>query len=385
MTGIVAPVGNPDAVDAPPGVADETAAIFGAPGDRSAGLEPTAAEKIRRWAASRKCPDDPSTALESLVVLGLLELPMTSSGRTWERFEALARVAEHDLSTARLAEGHTDALAVLAEAGDSERVLRSLAGGRLGVWAAGPLESLQAVPGQAGRGLVLDGTRHWCSGALSLTHALVTAATAAGEQLVLVDLASPGVRPEPDSWPAIGMAGSETLDVSFERVRVPEEAMIGPPGFYLSRPGFWKGAVGVAACWYGGAVAAAQPLGRRAMDAERSANPHGDAHRGAVAARLFAMEVTLREAARLLDNEPMSIPELQSLALAVRHVIESGALEVLERTGRATGAGPLGHDAAHARRAADLPVYIRQSHAEADLETLGSLLRGRHVRWAPLR
>ena len=28
---------------------------------------------------------------------------------------------------------------------------------------------------------------------------------------------------------------------------------VGPDGWYLERPGFWFGAAGVAACWYGGA------------------------------------------------------------------------------------------------------------------------------------
>ena len=30
--------------------------------------------------------------------------------------------------------------------------------------------------------------------------------------------------------------------------------LIGQPNSYLKRPGFWHGAAGVAACWYGAAV-----------------------------------------------------------------------------------------------------------------------------------
>ena len=40
---------------------------------------------------------------------------------------------------------------------------------------------------------------------------------------------------------------------------------------------------------------------------------------------------------------------------------------MLTRTGRALGAGPLGHDEAHSRAVADLTVYLRQHHAERDL------------------
>jgi hypothetical protein len=46
---------------------------------------------------------------------------------------------------------------------------------------------------------------------------------------------------------------------------------------------------------------------------------------------------------------------------------------VIDRVGRALGAGPLCLDGDHAARVADLTVYLRQSHAERDLQRLGSL------------
>jgi hypothetical protein len=54
---------------------------------------------------------------------------------------------------------------------------------------------------------------------------------------------------------------------------------------------------------------------------------------------------------------------------------------VLDRVGRALGAGPLCQNAAHARRVADLTVYLRQSHAEGDLEQLGRLLVNEDQPW----
>jgi len=44
---------------------------------------------------------------------------------------------------------------------------------------------------------------------------------------------------------------------------------------------------------------------------------------------------------------------------------------VLAHAGRALGAGPLCRDARVARAMADLPVFLRQSHAERDLAGLG--------------
>jgi hypothetical protein len=54
-------------------------------------------------------------------------------------------------------------------------------------------------------------------------------------------------------------------------------------------------------------------------------------------------------------------------------VVEAAAEETLARAGRALGAGPLAADGDHPRRVADLTLYLRQSHAELDLEELGRL------------
>jgi hypothetical protein len=47
---------------------------------------------------------------------------------------------------------------------------------------------------------------------------------------------------------------------------------------------------------------------------------------------------------------------------------------VLRHAGHALGAGPMCRDPAIARRFADLPVFLRQSHAERDLAEIGARL-----------
>ncbi|RZI63985.1 MAG: acyl-CoA dehydrogenase, partial [Variovorax sp.] len=73
-----------------------------------------------------------------------------------------------------------------------------------------------------------------------------------------------------------------------------------------------------------------------------------------------------------IDEHPSS--SAQQPALRARMVIEAAATEVLTRAGRALGAAPLCRDARFARAMADLPVFLRQSHAERDLAALGALL-----------
>jgi hypothetical protein len=315
---------------------------------------------LAEWTAGRPT-EDPSEVFASLVKEGRLELPLPGSGSTWPRWEALAEIGTFDLSVARLSEGHADAVAIMREAG-----MAPPPESRLGVWAAGPLETLRAT--RVSGGWQMEGTRRWCSGASNLSHALVTAASPDGPVLLLVDLDSPGVRPQPGTWPAVGMAGSDTLDVHFDAVVVAIEWQVGPVGFYTGRPGFAIGALGVAAVWWGGAVGVAQAFGSLAPDGD----PHRLAHRGAVEAELWSLRIVLREAARRVDADPTG--DHAVTAAMVRQLVEAGASVVLTRTGRATGAGPLGHDRAHAQRVADLTVYIRQHHAESDLAALGRML-----------
>jgi hypothetical protein len=111
--------------------------------------------------------------------------------------------------------------------------------------------------------------------------------------------------------------------------------------------------------------------------AARSLSPHAAAHLGGVEVALAAATCVLREAARAIDHDPLDLTgEAQRRARTIRAVVERSATETLDRVGRALGAGPLCHDRAHARRVADLTVYLRQSHAESDLEALGRMVAG---------
>lgn len=319
-------------------------------------------ESLGDWLAAQQ-PLNAGELFRRLVDSGLADLPFPGAGETAERWKCLQVLGGHDLSLARLTEGHADALAVLHEAG-----LEPPGGqARLGVWAAGPLEGVTAA--RTRNGWRLCGLRRWCSGASILTHSLVTAAHGDCPMLFLVPLDRPGVRPVSGIWQAVGMAESGTDDVEFRDVELEVDALVGGPNFYLERRGFWLGAIGVAAVWLGGAQGVARVL----CSPARELGPHSFAHLGAVWSRLTWLDRGLVALADQVDRG-LAGRELELLARSFRAEVEAGATEVLERAGRATGAGPLGHDRAHARLVADLPVYLRQSHAESDLEALGRLV-----------
>jgi alkylation response protein AidB-like acyl-CoA dehydrogenase len=309
-------------------------------------------------------------AFADAVGSGRLDLPLPGGGRTRERWAVLADLAGEDLSLARLAEGHADALAILAELGAGTPP----AGTRWGVWAAQP-----PGPGltaqKAGEGWRLDGTKQYCSGARSCTDAVVTATAPDGDRLFAVSTGD--LWPVPGTWPATGMAASDTLDVRFADVAAEP---LGGPGGYTGRPGFAHGGAGVAACWYGGARAVGMTL--RAAAAERDIGPHALAHLGAVDVALHTARTALDVAAAEIDADPGDRQDGGRLrALRVRALVEAVSTEFIQRGGRALGAGPLCRDEAHSRRVADLTVYLRQHHAERNLAELGTLVASRGVTW----
>ena len=289
-------------------------------------------------------------------------LPLPGGGATATRWAALSAAAREDVVVGRLVEAHADADAILAE----------LAGRRVapgewwGVWAAEPPQPVLTAERRTG-GWVLDGTKPWCSGAGMCTHALVTARVGDERPLFAVDLRGPGVAVDLTGWQAPGMSRSATGFVSFEGV--PAEP-VGTPTAYLQRAGFWHGAVGVAACWLGGAERVADTLRR----AGHRLDDHGAAHLGAVDAALAGARWTLHAAASEVDADPDGRAAATVRAMRVRAVAESAAALTLDRVGRALGATPLATDAAHTVAVADLLVYVRQSHAERDLAALGRLV-----------
>jgi alkylation response protein AidB-like acyl-CoA dehydrogenase len=296
---------------------------------------------------------------------GELNLPLPGSGETAQRWRRLAELTEDDVVAGRLAEAHTDAVAILAELRGPDPKPDQL----WGVWAAESSDAVLLADG-AGDEVKLDGTKVWCSGAGICTHALVTARLDDETRgLFAVDLGDHRVKGLPSNWRNAGMAGSDTRSVQF--TGVPAVA-VGAAGDYLARPGFWHGAVGVSACWLGGARAVATPLYERATG--ESVDPHTLAHLGAVDAAIAAAEATLLSAAGQVDADPLNRDgRAELIARRTRAVVERAVDEAIGRTGRALGPGPLAQDARHAQRVADLTMYVRQSHAERDLAELGRL------------
>ena len=101
----------------------------------------------------------PELRLRRLQEEGRLNLPFPGNGKTAARHRQLLELGLEDLSLARLAEAHLDALAILAEA-DSPADPTAL----YGVWASeAPDRSLHL--GRGSQSLELSGSKAFCTGA----------------------------------------------------------------------------------------------------------------------------------------------------------------------------------------------------------------------------
>lgn len=287
-------------------------------------------------------------------------LPHPGGGATAALWSALASIAAVDLGVARTLEPHLDALAILHEAG-----MEPPADARWGVFAAeGAGHRLSAV--RSGADWSLSGSKPWCSLAGRLDRALVTAVAGAERALFSIPLQHGGVTVErPDDWVSHGLADVPSVPIRLERVPgVPVRA----PGWYLERPGFAWGGIGVAAVWLGGAAGIARTM--LAASRRREPDQLALAMLGRVDRGLTAGRAALAEAAAHADAARQTV-DPAVLALRARGIVAAVVDDVVRCADHAMGPAPLAMDVEHAQRVADLRVYVRQHHAERDDAALG--------------
>lgn len=309
-------------------------------------------------------------------------LPGGSPRASWD---LLANTAYRSVAAARMLEPHLDALSIIAEleqesdaTATSVVLRRTLDVGPTSTWGVFAAEGAGVrVEARADNGVWrLTGTKPWCSLAQHLSHALVTAWVDEHQRgLFAVQLNAEGVSAHAGPWHARGLADVVSAPVDFDDCpAVP----VGPPGWYLTRPGFSWGGMAVAACWWGGAMALLEPLAAAA--ATQRADQTSRVHLGRADAALWAARAAISDAADLLA-EGASGGDDAVLASRVRYIVWSAAETALRESDHALGPGPLVMDETHARRVADLHLYLRQHHADRDAARLGRDLAQRRPTW----
>jgi hypothetical protein len=317
--------------------------------------------------ASAAADDGVPAAIELARRIGR-ETPFPGEGGTAAYLSVLASVAAVDLTVARVVEPHLDALAILHQAG------APVGDGVYGVYAA-ERPGLEPVLAEGG---TLTGRKPWCSLAGSLDRALITATEAGGERRLFdVDLHDAGAAAVAGTWVSRGLAAVDSGDLDLDHVGA---TPVGAAGWYLERPGFAWGGIGVAACWFGGAVGLARALLRSAE--RRTPDQLALAAIGEADRLVWASRAVLADAATRVDAGQAVGVDGALLADRVRGVVADAAERILVLVGRALGPAPLTFDEEHARRVADLTVYLRQHHAARDDARAASALLKTAEGWA---
>ncbi|NAS10183.1 acyl-CoA dehydrogenase [Acinetobacter haemolyticus] len=319
--------------------------------------------RFKQYSAEDKLNQRPLVLKQLIDSVG--RLPEPASGQTYQRWQVFAQIAGFDLSLAKLFESHCDALSILHELGYENKIDEKI----WAVWAAdgGP------APLQVENGLC-RGIKPWCSGAEFIQKALISFKDQQGQsQLCIVDLNQSTIKVDLEQWQAVGMQGTQTARVNFQDTAV---KLIGHPNDYLDRSGFWHGAAGVAACWYGAAVRLIDELQQNCL---KSPNPFKKMYLGQLASQLAVIRQYFQYVAQLIDSQPKLSHERDVRIL--RAQTEQSCLAVIEGVGKALGARPFCEQATFASLMADLPVFIRQSHAAFDDEQIAERCLQEQVSW----
>ncbi len=303
--------------------------------------------------------------VRELLESGGLELPRPGQGRTPQRLGGLCEIARRrPVSVARLAEAHTDATAILAEAGREPKP-----DALYGVWGSQHPDQQVVYDLDCGR---IDGVMAFASGLRLVDRALVTAGSSDGTMLIDVDVSAPDtttIEFDTDSWSSPALLDASTGTVTFTAHEIDAGDVVASNGWYLDRVGFWQGACAPAACWAGAAMGLVD-----AASALLDDNPHRRAHHGALLAATWTMSSLLAAAGEQIDARPESAVLAEHVARSLRFTIASVSRDVLDRFSRAFGPRPHVEHRGIAQRAIDLDMYIRQHHGERELAAISALV-----------
>jgi hypothetical protein len=170
---------------------------------------------------------------------------------------------------------------------------------------------------------------------------------------------------DPASWPSVGLAGSFSYTARFVGV-VDDDAVIGPIGAYRERPGFWHGAIGLAACGLGGAQGLLDEL--ETVDS-RARNVDG--RLGRTLARLAAVDALIERSAQEIDHDPFDGQAARRRALLVRTAVADAATEARTTAALLASAEQWCRGPGWPLRVADLDVYLSLHHASEDDALVG--------------
>lgn len=313
----------------------------------------------------------------------------------WMMTRELAKV---DLAFTRCWEGHTNIQVLLSANANEAQKQRWFEGivQRGEKWAGWSGEPLSKVPGQTTGigttvkivegGYIVDGCKVFATGADGLQWAILFVNLAgtggvrhhdgsANSVLMLAcDLSDPSVSFDSSWWKPIGMRGSVSYRVKFDRTFIPDENLIGYPGQYLFEewqtrftPQYGAAFLGAAEGAYAYAYAHIKKQGR-----EQDAYVQ---HRIAESTmNIETMDLWLRKVASLWEAGQHQ--QAKQAGNRFRYLSEKLAMETLENCTRMCGARAMIQPSPLERIYRDLSFYTLHDNCDRVLASIGQEILG---------
>jgi alkylation response protein AidB-like acyl-CoA dehydrogenase len=307
-------------------------------------------------------------------------------------------IAKSDLSLARCWEGHANSLSLLDGIATPDQKARWFAGviERGDKWVAWSGEPQAREPGarlQYGTtvtrvtdGYIVEGTKVFATSATAAQWAILLVSLdgpggirhAGGDvdsQLLLCcDLSDPSVTMDSSWWDPIGMRGTVSYLVRFNRTFIPGTNSIGYPGQYVKEAWQTYFIPHYAATFLGAAEAAYDFAFDYVTAQKKEADPYVQHHIATMSISIETAHLWLRHVARLWETGRCQ--EARLAGSRARHVIEHLAEDTVKHCIRACGARSLNRPSALERVYRDLSFYVRHDNDDHVLAMIGKSLLG---------
>ncbi|HEY6253494.1 MAG TPA: acyl-CoA dehydrogenase family protein [Candidatus Angelobacter sp.] len=307
-------------------------------------------------------------------------------------------IAKADLSLARCWEGHCNSMVLIdgiATQAQKERWFDGVVT-RDEIWVAwsGEPQARASIENTAfgtsttkvDGGFLVNGKKAFATSAGAAHWAILLVSTAGPggarhnsatpETLLLLacDLSDPSVTVDKSWWDPIGMRGTASHVVQFDRTFIPDENVIGRPGQYLLEG--WQTCFipHYAATFLGAAEAAYEFCLEYVRSQNKTADPYIQHHIAQSAINIETGYLWLRHVAALWETGHHD--EAQLAGSRARHVMEHVAEETVKRSIRACGARSLNRPSPLERIYRDLSFYVRHDNDDHLLATIGRSLLG---------
>ena len=319
----------------------------------------------------------PAEDIAALARSGVLmaPLPLALGGLGWGTHpsgaddvrEALRLVGRGNLAVGRLLEAHINAVRLVVRHGDPAAIAADVRDGRLfALWVTDP----------PGAGLTvrdggLRGRKLFCSGAGSVSRAVVTARDPAGAVVLAIANLESGATATALEGGLTGMRAAGTGGMLFDGVPA---AVFGAPDDYLRQPDFSCGAWRTVAVTLGGLEALVAEAIAQLRQRGRDSDPHQQARIGRCLIARESARLWVTQAARRgedADADPQGAAAYVNLA---RLAVEQHCLDAIQLVQRSLGVSAFIRPNPIERLCRDLAVYLRQPAPDETLTEAASFL-----------